>query len=169
MTPDPAVHPIYLPPEFRHVWILFEVIGIIFICVLGWQFSRYSAERPGLAAGYRRCLAGYAVFFLLPWLVGGLGIELGKVPSIFSFQRPSVDNPYILALDVTIGLMLAAAYVWICFYQGAEFFIAHPGTLGRWRPTSPGQLRAYALLMLVAWLVLMVLLSTNLLPVSPVF
>src|SRR4051794_3875528 len=95
------------PLFLRHFWVMFVVVTTWNAFALQRRSRRAVETRPELAAGYRRLVRGYLFFGNLPWLVMGLGIELGGVPTMFSYFRPRDGNPFVLAwFAVVIGLWL---------------------------------------------------------------
>ena len=167
MNTHPTARPLHFPPEFRHLWLLFVGVALLNAVLLWLQFRQRSAERPDLAAGYRRYLTGYALGLSLPWLVMGYGIEVGGVPQMFSFlQRPD-SNPYVMAFHAVITVELVLLCAWVFLYGGAEFLLSHPGTLGRNNPKTATMIRISFALILLGWVVMLTLRSLNILPVPP--
>jgi hypothetical protein len=129
-----------MPEMMRHMWMLF--VAVTAANALGvWRRSRsVIAARPEKADGYQQLIRGVLFWGNLPWLVMGLGIELGAVDSVFAYFRPMNGNPYVLAwFVVVISEWLLGAY-WIVTRRGAEFLFEHPGLL-QGEPESPAAIR----------------------------
>lgn len=119
-------------------------VAITCINALYWKIHSHEhiRERPELAAGYRRLIRGYLFWFNLPWIVMGVGLELGGLPSIFSYFRPRDGNPFILAFFGVVIAEWILSFWWLFFARGAEFLVEHPGIL-RGFPRSPTFIRLY--------------------------
>ena len=160
--------PAHLPPEFRHLWLLFIVVGVINLVSVWRNLQGLIAQRPDLAQGYRRYFLGVAVFLTLPWLIMGVGIEVGGVPNLFGFLSLRDRNPYVIAFHAALTAMLVLTCYWVFLRRGAEFLVEHPGLTGRRSPTSIAGIRAFWAFMLVFWFVMLVLRWRDLLPVPPI-
>ena len=166
MNGHAVTRPMRFPPEFRHLWLVFLVFGVINLVILRRQFQRRSAERPDLAEGYRRYFLGWAVYLLVPCLVMGIGIEIGGVPDPVSFLRLGDRNPYITAFWVENTITLALACYWIFLRRGAEFLLEHQTKMMN-LPKSPAGIRAFFAFMAVFWLVMLALCWMDILPAPP--
>ena len=71
----------------------------------------------------------------------GIGIELGDVPSMFSYFRPRDGNPFVLAWFCVVIMLWILGFYWLFARRGAEFLIEHPGLL-RGNPKNPAMIRA---------------------------
>jgi hypothetical protein len=113
----------------RHFWVAFVAVTFVNACILQRRSRPRVQERPELATGYRSLVRGYLFFGNLPWLVMGAGIELGGVPTVFSYLRPRDAPPFVQVwFAVIVGLWLLGFY-WLFARHGAEFLIEHPGLL----------------------------------------
>ena len=168
MNDAPAVRPLHLPPEFRHAWLVLTVFGTINLVVLWRNLRGRIAQRPDLAQGYRRYFLAAAIFFTLPWLLMGVGIEVGGVPNLFGFLSLRDRNPYVIAFYATLTVMLLLACYWVLLRRGAEFLVEHPGLSGRNMPQSTAGIRVFRALMLAFWFVMLTLRWLNLLPVPSI-
>jgi hypothetical protein len=127
-------------PFQRHIWLMFVAVTIANALVLKFRSRRHVQERPELLDGYQRFIRGVLFWGNLPWLVMGIGLELGSVRSIFSYFRPRDGNPFVVAwFTVVIGLWLLGFY-WLFARRGAEFLIEHPGLL-QGNQKSPAMVR----------------------------
>ena len=113
---------------FRHAWILF--IGATCVnALLWWNRGRAEAARnPELAPGYRALVGGFLIYGNLPWLVMGLGIVAGGVPSVAHYFDPR-NGPFVILFYVTIVALWVASTHWVFVRSGAEALVRHPGLL----------------------------------------
>lgn len=113
---------------FRHAWILFVLIE----CVNGaiwWRRAQPKInENPALEPGYRRLVRSWLIYGNFPWLVMGVGIVFGGVPSVFHYFNPR-NGPFVIAFWLTVVTLWIATFYWLFFRDGAEDLIAHPGLL----------------------------------------
>jgi hypothetical protein len=112
---------------FRHFWLGFVLVT--FVNGRAWWNRAQNRIRsnPELESGYRRLYRGYLLWSNLPWLVMGLGILSGQVPSIFDFLRPAEGNAFVLGWwGLMAGLLCLGTY-WIFVGGGAEMLERHPG------------------------------------------
>lgn len=125
---------------------MFFAVTVVNAVIFRIRSRSYIREKPELAAGYRQLFNGYLFWGNLPWLVMGIGIELGGVYSVFSYFRPRAENPFVLAwFGVVIALWILGFY-WLFARHGAEFLAEHPG-LFRGIPQSPAMIRCFYCLM----------------------
>jgi len=143
---------------FRHAWLLFIFITCLNGVIWRWRARKYISADPTLAAGYTRLIRGWLVFANLPWLVMGLGILFGGVPTIWHYLNPR-NGPVVLIWYGTVVTLWVASIYWLFFRRGAEILIAHPG-LFNLPSDRPWVLKGYFLLCLaggVAGLLMMIL------------
>jgi hypothetical protein len=114
---------------FRHAWLMFVAVTVVNALALKFRGRPYIRERPELAKGYRALFRGILSWGNLPWLVMGAGLELGGVPSIFSYFRPRDGNPYVVAFFAVVVALWLLGFYWIFARRGAEFLVEHPGLL----------------------------------------
>ena len=110
-----------------YFWAFALVIGVVNFFIVRQRAVREMAKKPELREGYEKLLRGYAVATNLPWVVMGLGMLLGGVPSIWSFFRPRDGNPFVLAWYVTVIAVNTIVSLWVLLQGGADFLVAHPG------------------------------------------
>jgi hypothetical protein len=120
-----------MPPPlqlfYRHAWLIFVAVTCINVLYLSLHSREYIRQRPELAAGYRRLIRGYLFWLNLPWIVMGVGLELGGLPSVFSYFRPRDGNPFVLAFFVVVIALWILGFWWLFFANGAQFLVEHPG------------------------------------------
>ena len=129
------------PLFFRHVWLMFVAVTVANALVLKFRSRDYIRQSPGLTGGYQQLCWGVLFWGNLPWLVMGIGIELGDVPSMFSYFRPRDGNPFVLAWFCVVIMLWILGFYWLFARRGAEFLIEHPGLL-RGNPKNPAMIRA---------------------------
>ncbi len=130
---------------FRHFWLLAVAATFFNALTLKFRSQRHIQERPELADGYRRFFYGFLFWGNLPWLVMGIGIELGGVPTVFSYFRPRDGNPFVLAWFASDIALWLLGFYWLFARRGAEFLIEYPGLLRGPTPTTAGIRRVYCL------------------------
>ncbi len=139
----------YFTLIIRYFWVL----GILFAALNAFiQWQRVQSQikvNPALRPGYYQMLKGYWLILTLPWVVMGLGIMIGDVPSIFHFLAPKTTNPYVLAWWGVYWLSHGFVSYWILFGNGARMLIDHPGFL-RGTPQNPAIIKLLAALALAA-------------------
>jgi len=143
---------------FGHAWLLFVVVTSLNAVVWRWRARKPIAANPSLAPGYTKLIRGWLVFGNLPWLVMGLGMLFGGVPTIWHYLNPR-NGPVVLTWYATVVALWIASIYWLFFRQGAELLLAHPG-LFNVPGDRPWVLKAYFLLCLaggVAGLLMMIL------------
>lgn len=142
---------------FRHAWLLFILVTCLNGAIWRWRARKYISANPALGPGYRRLIRGLLLFGNLPWLVMGLGILVGGVPTVWHYFNPR-NGPAVLIWYITVVALWVASFYWLFFRHGAELLLAHPGLLNL--PSDrPWVLKGYFLLCLaggVAGLLMMV-------------
>jgi hypothetical protein len=134
------------PVIIRHVWLLFVIATVANAFILKFRSRVHIREHPELAAGYRRYFRGVLFWSNLPWLVMGVGIELGGVRNVSSYFRPRDGNPFVLAWFAVVVTLWILGFYWLFMRRGAEFLIEHPGLWQR-DVKSPAMIRVFYCLM----------------------
>jgi hypothetical protein len=119
---------------------MFVALTCINLLCLKFRSRQQIRERPGLADGYQRLIRGYLFWMNLPWIVMGIGLELGGLPSVFSYFRPRDGNPFVLAFFFVVFALWILGFWWLFFARGAEFLVEYPGALHGF-PHSPTFMR----------------------------
>ena len=132
---------------FRYFWLFALAITGVNAFIYRQRIQALSAEHPERAEGYRRFLTGFVAVSALVWLVMGIGIMFGGVPTIFSYFSPATGNLFVWAWHATIVAVWIAGIVWLFFRGGAQFIIDHPG-LANSTPTKPIQVQLWYLICL---------------------
>jgi hypothetical protein len=147
---------------FRHAWLLFIAVT----CANGvtWWIrgKKEMAQHPELAAGYRSLIRGWVVYGNIPWVVMGIGILFGGVPSVFDYFNPR-NGPFVVAWYVSaVALWIATAY-WIFLRGGAEAVVRHPGLLN-WPAPRPSGIKALVALSLLSGVVALTMMILGYVP-----
>lgn len=114
------------------------------------------ALNPELEDGYRKIIKGYLVWGNIPWVVMGIGITIGGVPSVFHYLNFNSSNPYILAFFISVFFISIMGTYWILFKDGAEMIAKHP-TLLSYDVKSPMQIKIFWSICVVGGIVAVVL------------
>jgi len=114
-------------PFIKHVWALFIVVMIVNALIMRIRSRRYIAADPSLQEGYRKLFWGIMIWGNIPWIIMGIGLETGCVPSMENFLRPWDGNPFVVGLLASIYFTLALGTYWILVRGGAEMISRHPG------------------------------------------
>ncbi|MEP6670314.1 MAG: hypothetical protein ABJF10_14230 [Chthoniobacter sp.] len=133
-------------PLFRHGWLIAIAFNVFNAFALRARARTYILQKPELAGGYQRLFKGFLFWWSLPWIVMGIGIEWGGVPSIFSYFRPRDGNPFVVGWFAVIAVEWILGFYWLFARRGAEFLIEHPGLL-RGPSQSPATIRLFYCLM----------------------
>ena len=78
----------------RYLWIIGLLFAFLNNYSLRSQAKQKTALHPELVDSYRRYVLGDLIFYSAPWLVMGIGILIGGVPSVFDFLKPCSGNPF---------------------------------------------------------------------------
>ena len=130
---------------FDQAWILFIVVTCI-NAVVWWRRGRNARlEDPSLEEGYRSLIKDFLLWANLPWIVLGVLILSGFVPSTLSLLESRSRNPYVLGWWVAVVATHVWSEHWILFQGGAEKLIRYPGLLNL-RTSSPAVIKILSLL-----------------------
>lgn len=126
---------------FRHFWLVLIVVTVVNGVAAQRRIKPVVDHNPSLADGYQRLFRGYFVWANVPWVLMGIGIVFGGVPTV---------HHYLLAFDlwmvrvwwVAFGGLLAAGTAWMLIGGGADALARHPGLphVPRW---SAGKLKLF--------------------------
>jgi hypothetical protein len=130
----------------KYFWLIAIVITVINAYIVKFRSHKYIKENPELSVGYKKLFWGYVIWLSIPWIVMGIGCEVGIVPSLWHFFRPRDGNSYVLAWCVSVFIMWFLIIYWIFFKGGALILSKHPGIFGE--ITNPKLIKFLALLML---------------------
>lgn len=120
----------------RHFWIAFIAVT----CINAWIYkkrSRYYIEKnPDLAEGYAKLIRGYLIWLNIPWVIMGLGLTVGGVPSMAHYFQPKDGNPFVLAWFASVFLLWILGTFWLFFKGGAKTLAKYPGAIEFHSPFS---------------------------------
>lgn len=115
----------------RHFWLFFLAGACVNALAFRLRAKRQMAEQPELAASYARLSRRLTIWISIPWLVMGIGCEMGGVPTILHFFRPRDGDPFVLAWFASVIVLWVLSLWWIFFRAGAEMLAEHRGLFGR--------------------------------------
>jgi hypothetical protein len=112
---------------FDNFWVWLILASVFNAFYLKVRSRKFIEKQPELQAGYDQLFKGELIYLNVPWVVAGIGIVFGGVPSFFSYLTPREGNLFVLAFHVTIIVLWILTIWWIYFRGGAEFLVKHPG------------------------------------------
>ena len=115
---------------FNNFWILLILGSVYNAFLLKLRSRKFIQKQPELREGYDRLFIGELIYLNIPWVIAGVGIILGGVPGLFSYLTSGSGNLFILAFQLSIGVLCVLIGWWVFFKGGAEFLAKHPGALG---------------------------------------
>lgn len=72
---------------------------------------------------YKRAYWGYIIIWAIVWAPMIIGIFIGNVPTMLHFFVRGSGNPYINAYWIIQIMHIIAGFIWIFFFNGANFLI----------------------------------------------
>ncbi len=120
----------------RYFWVLAIITTFMNVAIWKRQSRPYIEDRPELAEGYNRLIRNGAVWLNVPWIVMGVGITFGDVPTVWHYFRPQDENPYVLSWFGSIFFLWCAGVYWIFILDGASTLVNHPGSFNFSSPTQ---------------------------------
>ena len=132
----------------RYLWLV--AIGglILHACIWRHRGRPYIAQNPELEKGYRWLTRQFVIWNSITWLVMGLGVIFGGVPSVWFYMipllrllgvtTPPIPKPldfWLFAAYASGSLVEAIKTYWFWFLGGAEMLVKHPGLYG-WRGSA---------------------------------
>jgi hypothetical protein len=85
---------------FRNFWLLALVITGINTLIYQRRIQVLTREHPERAEGYQHFLIGFVAVNAVVWLVMGVGIMIGGVPTIFASFHLASGNPFVLVMII---------------------------------------------------------------------
>jgi hypothetical protein len=80
---------------FRYFWLVFIVVTCANAAMWWRRAQAVIAQHPERRESYRRLVLGFVVWGNLPWVVMGLGIVIGGVPTVFHYFNPR-NGPFVV-------------------------------------------------------------------------
>ena len=108
-------------------WLAAIVISIINFSIHSKRAKQHVSNKEELARVNKYLLWIDLIVMNVPWIVMGIGIVLGDVPTVLHFFRPRDGNPFVLAFHGVVVVMWILDIIWIYFKGGAEFISKYPG------------------------------------------
>ena len=94
----------------RHFWVMFIVVTSLNGAVWWHRAKPVIAAHPERRESYRRLIRGFLFWGNLPWVVMGLGILVGGVPTVFHYFNPR-NGPFVIAWYCTVVLIWVLTFV----------------------------------------------------------
>ena len=117
---------------FDYAWVLLILITVLNAFILKTRSKKFMKDNPELEEGYDRLFKGYLIYMNIPWVIMGVGMLLGGVPSTFSYLTPArISNPFIIVFHATIVILWILSIWWLYFKDGAEFLVKYKGVFNR--------------------------------------
>lgn len=107
-------------------WVVFIAFTVVYAGVAWVASRRHVRDDPELAPGYKTIVTGILTWGNIPWIVMGIGLTVGGVPSMFHFFRPRDANPFVLAFLGSVFLLWGLTLYWVFLRGGAELLARHP-------------------------------------------
>jgi len=133
---------------FDYAWVFFILITLINAFILKVRAARAIRDQPELRVGYDQLFKGYILFMNIPWVLMGIGMLVGGVPSTFTYLYPRGGNPFVIAFHISVVILWLLSIWWIYFRGGAEFLVKYKGVF-RQDISSPILIKVMFALMLV--------------------
>ena len=112
---------------FKHFWVVFILVTFL-KAAIWWRLGGEHRQRdPSLTEDYRALVRGFVTWGNVPWLIMGVGILFGGVPSMFHYFNPRYPNPFVAAFFGSIVLLWLACTYWLFARGGAEQLVRCPG------------------------------------------
>jgi hypothetical protein len=114
----------------KYFWLLAIGATCFNAYILKVRSQKYIQADPSLEDDYDKLFRGYIVYLNIPWVVMGIGIMFGNIPTVFDFLSAGrSSNIFIMLFWGSIILLWGLLFIWTYFLGCAEFLIAHPGLL----------------------------------------
>lgn len=111
---------------FKYFWVIGILATIANVIYFKQKSKKYIQEKPELAEGYEKLFRGQLFWLNLLWVVMGIGITIGGVPTIWHYFRPQDGNPYVSAWYGVVFFEWVVGTIWLFFKGGAEMLAKHP-------------------------------------------
>ncbi len=108
-------------------WAIAIAITVANAAIFQARANKHVQQNPELGEGYRKIIKGFVIWGNLPWVVMGVGLLAGGVPSMFHFFRPRDGDPFVLMFFGSVFLLWILGTYWLLFKNGAEMIVRHPG------------------------------------------
>ena len=161
------MHPSTPPPLFKHIWVFF-IVATFVNAAIWWRRGReYRQRDPSLTEDYRSLIRGFVTWGNVPWLIMGVGILFGRVPTVFHYFNPRSPNPFVTAFFASIVFLWIVGTYWLFARRGAERLVRCPG-LVRLPVNSAAAMKGFWILCLDGGVAGLVAMSFSEIPPPPV-
>lgn len=138
---------------FRYFWLAAIGVNLINGVIMWVRAQRQIRQDPELAPGYAHLVLGFTVWTSIPFILMGIGIVYGGLPTIFAYLRPSSGDPFVLLFWlVNFVLYAVVGTYWLFFGGGIAFLQKYQGVLSGSAPVDSMGFRLRWLLQ-VLWIV----------------
>src|SRR3990172_3992328 len=96
---------------FRFIWVIFLAATVANASIWWWRAQPHIRRDPSVREEYVRLVRGFLIWTSIPWLLMGLGILGGWVPSIGHFFAPRT-SPFALAWYLYLVAFWIGAGYW---------------------------------------------------------
>ncbi len=107
-------------------WVVLIVITVVYAGVLWVASRRHVRGNPELTLGYKTIVTGILTWGNIPWIVMGIGLTVGSVPSMRHFFHPRDGNPFVWAFLGSVFLLYGLMVYWVFLRGGADLLARHP-------------------------------------------
>jgi hypothetical protein len=113
----------------KHFWLVAIIITGINWLMFRKRAQKHIEKNPQLEEGYAALFRGYLFWMNLPWVIMGIGCNVGGIPSVWQYFRPRDGNSYVLAWFGSVFFIWVLGTFWLLFKDGAETLARHPGAM----------------------------------------
>ncbi len=106
---------------------MFIVVTITNAIIMKVRSKKQIDQDPSLEEGYDKIFKGLITWGNIPWVIMGVGIVTGNVPTVFHYFNPQDGNPYVISFFISILLIWVLGTYWLFLKDGAEMLFKHPG------------------------------------------
>lgn len=106
---------------------MFMIVTTMNAVIFRSRSRKHIESNPELAEGYGSLIRGFMIWGNIPWIVMGVGLTAGGVPSVWHYFRPMDGNPHVLAWFASIFFIWLMGTYWLFLQDGAEKLAKHPG------------------------------------------
>ncbi len=104
----------------KYFWLLGIAVTGINALAIELSCRRHIRQHPELRLAYSRVMCGMLVWWNLPWVVMGIGIMLGRVPTLWHYFFEIRGNVFVLAWWVSVFAMAIVSSRWAFSHDAAQ-------------------------------------------------
>jgi hypothetical protein len=105
---------------FRYFWVIFILMTLVNASLMWRRAQPRIAADPSLEGEYRALIRALVIWGNIPWVIMGLGIMVGGVPTVLGYLRPADGNPFVVAFYASVIIIWLAGSYWMFVRGGAE-------------------------------------------------